>query len=94
MKTTTPTPTNGKGKTIQCPNALECQVAQSAGDTLSLIDQRLERLERGLTELTGHLTRVSEESLERAKVYIDCNAKVLDRLKRIEVGRITEGDHA
>lgn len=86
--------TNGKGRGVQCPNSDACVVAQGAADTLSAIDSRLERLEKGLLELTGHLTRVSEESLERAKVYIDCNAKVLDRLKRIEVGRITEGDHA
>jgi hypothetical protein len=57
----TPAPgKNGKGKAIQCPNSEACVVAQSAADTLSLIDARLSTLGTQLHQVALHLSEVSE----------------------------------
>ena len=74
---------NGKGKAVQCPNAPECTVAVQAADTLAVIDGRLERLEEGMWELTRHVTRVSDESLDRARTYIESNDSILKMLERL-----------
>ena len=41
-------------------------------------------VERGVRELTRHITRVSEESLDRARIYIESNDSILTALRRLE----------
>ena len=41
-------------------------------------------VERSVKELSQHVTRVNEESLSRARIYIESNDSILKALRRLE----------
>ena len=76
MPTTALKPRNGKGKLSRCPNAPECDVAQSAADTLGLIDARFTRVEESMG-------RLHTEALDFRKAVLESHDEILKVLRRI-----------
>jgi alpha-L-fucosidase len=77
MSTPPTTKRNGKGKQVMCPNGVECEVAQSAADTLSLIDARFTRVEESLA-------RLHTEALDFRQAVLESHEQVLKSLRRME----------
>jgi hypothetical protein len=67
-------PTNGKGKPPLCPNGVECSVAQSAADTLGLIDSRFARVEDALA-------RLHTEALDFRGALLESHENILRELR-------------
>lgn len=77
-----------------CPHHDLCQAPSRQAELMASVDEmakgvgmmleRHEELGRQVIELTQHITRVSEESLARARIYIESNDQILKTLARLE----------
>lgn len=76
MKTQATKPTNGRGRVVQCPGGVECTVAQSAADTLGVIDSRFARVE-------DSITRLHDEALNFRRVMIESHEELLSEVRAL-----------
>jgi hypothetical protein len=67
-------PTNGRNKVKLCPNGVDCSVAQSAADTLGVIDARFTRMEEALA-------RLHTEALDFRGALLESHENILRELR-------------
>ena len=74
--------TNGAktGVAVVCPHTDVCNAPSMQAELMRSLDD----MSQSLQMLIQRVEQVHSESLERAKVYIECNDEVLKALKRVE----------
>jgi type II secretory pathway predicted ATPase ExeA len=77
-----------------CPHHDVCQAPSRQAELMASIDEmskgvgmmleRHEQLSTQVMDLTRYVTQVNEESLSRARIYIESNDSILKALRRLE----------
>ena len=93
MSSENPTATRKNGKRLNsavCRHSPNCEVAQIQKDlqaqvqSLSeIVGEGFERVDSRLDQALRRVEQVNEESLTRAKNYIDCNDQIVKMLRRV-----------